>query len=102
STTSKVISIEKAILLSRSGRRTSCARGGKSWGHRVGGMGGRLGEGADRGRKTLHRRIDQPGANLADACAFGGDASVDLGQDAGLEDQADVDAGGGAAEVQDG
>src|SRR5215471_18917826 len=41
--------------------------------------------------EARHGRIDEPGADLADPRLAVGDAGVDLGQDAGLEHEPDVD-----------
>lgn len=50
--------------------------------------------------EALHRRADDTGADLADAHVLVGDTGVDDRADAGLDDLADVDAGGAAAEVE--
>src|SRR2546422_4485345 len=48
------------------------------------------------------RRLDEAGADLADARLAMGHAGVDLGKNAGLGDQPHVDPGGRAAEIERG
>ena len=61
-----------------------------------------LREGGQRILEAILGRLYEAGADLADAGLFVGDARVDRGQYARLDDLAQVDAGRRAAEVQRG
>jgi hypothetical protein len=54
------------------------------------------------GREARHRGGDEAGADLAGAGDLAGHAGVDRGDEPGAHDAGDVDAGGGAAELEDG